>query len=216
MRLKNVYDAVDALAPFSLSAEYCETYHFYDNSGTLLDCGGEVRGVLCSLDLSLRAVEAAKRANANVIFTHHPAIYSPVSRLADGEPLTECAKAGISVISAHLNLDSARGGIDEELMFGLGGSAGKMLHPLSEGGYGHVFSVREEALASFTERLKARGRGLHEFVRLRILFLLFAGRDVLLDLAQLGVYLLILQKFIQNGHSLLLFPRCGIITGARR
>ena len=156
MQLKNVYEQIDALAPFALSKEYCDTYNFYDNSGILVDCGEDVKGVLCSLDLSARAVEAAKRANANVIFTHHPAIYNPVSRLADGEPLTECAKAGISVISAHLNLDSARGGIDEELMFGLGGSAGKMLHPLSEGGYGHVFSVREETLASFTERIKAR------------------------------------------------------------
>ena len=78
MQLKNVYEAIDALAPFRLSAEYCETYNFHDNSGILVDCGEEVRGILCSLDLSRRAVEEAKKTGANVIFTHHPAIFYPV------------------------------------------------------------------------------------------------------------------------------------------
>ena len=112
MQLKNVYEAIDALAPFALSGEYCDTYGFRDNSGVMLDCGGSVRGILCSLDLSARAVEEAKKQGANVIFTHHPAIFHPLYSLRDGAPLTECAKAGISVISAHLNLYSAQGGID--------------------------------------------------------------------------------------------------------
>ena len=156
MQLKNVYEAIDALAPFALSGEYCDTYGFRDNSGVMLDCGGSVRGILCSLDLSARAVEEAKKQGANIIFTHHPAIFHPLYSLRDGAPLTECAKAGISVISAHLNLDSAQGGIDEELMLGLGGNAGKLMHPLSDGGYGHLFSVQEEALDSFLARVKAR------------------------------------------------------------
>ena len=156
MQLKNVYNAIDSLAPFSLSEEYCDTYNFRDNSGIILDCGEDVKGVLCSLDLSHRAVEAARAAGADVIFTHHPAIFNPIYSLRSNDPLTLCARAGISVISAHLNLDAARGGIDEELMFGLGGSAGKLLHPLAEGGYGHVFSVHEEELSAFTERIKAR------------------------------------------------------------
>lgn len=156
MQLKNVYNAIDSLAPFSLSEEYCDTYNFRDNSGIILDCGEDVKGVLCSLDLSHRAVEAARAAGVNVIFTHHPAIFNPIYSLRSNDPLTLCARAGISVISAHLNLDTARGGIDEELMFGLGGSAGKLLHPLAEGGYGHVFSVHEEELSAFTERIKAR------------------------------------------------------------
>ena len=156
MRLKNLYDAVDALAPFALSREYCETYNFHDNSGVILDCGGEITGVLCSLDLSVRAVEAAQQAGANAVVTHHPAIFNPISCLREGEPLTLCAKSGISVISAHLNLDSAQDGIDEELMLGLGGSAGKLMHPLSDGGYGRAYPVHEEVLSAFVARVKAR------------------------------------------------------------
>lgn len=156
MRLKNVYEAADALAPFALSEEYCETYGFHDNSGILVDCGGEVTGVLCALDLSRRAVGEAKRLGANVIFTHHPAIFRPVSALHEDDNVLLCARAGISVISAHLNLDAAQGGIDEELMLGLGGSACEVMHALSEGGYGRVYQVKEEELSAFTERVKAR------------------------------------------------------------
>lgn len=156
MRLKNIYDAADALAPFALSAEYCDTYGTHDNSGILLDCGEEVTGVLCSLDLSLEAAEQAKRAGANVIFTHHPAIFYPIRALGANDPLTACARAGISVISAHLNLDCAPGGIDEELMLGLGGSGGKLMHPLSDGGYGRVYPVHTEPLPAFAERIRAR------------------------------------------------------------
>ena len=156
MRLMNVYDAVDALAPFALSREYCDTYGAHDNSGIILDCGEEVTGGLCSLDLSPAAIAEAKRTGSNVVFTHHPAIFRPVSALRAGEPLTECARAGISVLSAHLNLDCAQGGIDEELMFGLGGSGGKLMHRLTDGGYGRVFRVHEETLAAFSERVRAR------------------------------------------------------------
>lgn len=155
MRLKNVYDAVDELAPFALSKEYCDTYNFYDNSGILIECG-EVKGVLCSLDLSLRAVEEARRAGANCIVTHHPAIYQPLSSLKEGSAVLACARAGIGVISAHLNLDSAPGGIDEELMLGLGGISCRSMHILTDGSYGKVFSVPEEPLAAFAERVKAR------------------------------------------------------------
>ena len=156
MRLKNVFDAVDALVPFRLSKEYCETYNFHDNSGVLVDCGEEVRGVLCSLDLSRRAVEEARRTGANVIVTHHPAIFYPVSCLKAEDALLMCARAGISVISAHLNLDSAPGGIDEELMLGLGDSSCSVMHELSDGGYGRAFEVPEEPLADFAARVKAR------------------------------------------------------------
>ena len=156
MRSKEIYDAVDELAPFALSREYCDTYGAYDNSGLILDCGGEVTGVLCSLDLCTRAVHEAEKAGCSLIFTHHPAIYRPIGCLRADDPLTACAKAGISVLSAHLNLDCAPAGIDEELMLGLGGGSAVLMHPLSGGGYGRAYDVREEPLAAFAERVRAR------------------------------------------------------------
>ena len=156
MLVREGYEQVDVLAQLGLSKEYCGTYKFYDNSGVVLDCGGDVKGVLCSLDLSLRAVEEAKKAGANCIVTHHPAIYRPVSSLKQGSAVLACAQAGISVISAHLNLDSAAGGIDEELMLGLGGISGRRTPVLMDANYGNVVRVAEEPLAEVAARGKVR------------------------------------------------------------
>lgn len=129
MKLNEIYALLDALAPKALSDEFCKTYGAYDNSGVLVDAGGEIDKALFSLDLSLAAVEEAKRAGAGLIVTHHPAVYSKIGgiRVSDFDPLgkklAECLKHGISVVSMHLNLDAAPFGIDESLMEGILSSA---------------------------------------------------------------------------------------------
>lgn len=155
MKLREIYDVIDRQAPFRLSEEFTEKYDAYDNSGVMLDCGRDVAGLLFSLDLSLAAIEAAKKAGANCIVTHHPAIWSPVKHLdeAHEEKLFACIKEGISVISAHLNLDAAPAGIDESLMRGLGGKQPvAVFQPLTGGGYGRVFEIGECPLKTFAER----------------------------------------------------------------
>ncbi len=158
MKLKEVYEVADGLAPFAISEEFKSKLGYYDNSGIILDCRKGICGVLFSLDLSLRAVEEAKRAGANCIFTHHPAIWTGVTRLADGtgtDPLVSCIAEGISVISAHLNLDAAPGGIDESLMRGLGGKeALAVMEQLTGAGYGRVYDVKETSMNVFCERVR--------------------------------------------------------------
>lgn len=155
MKLTEIYREANALAPFSLSREYCEKYDAYDNSGILLDCGNEISCVLFSLDCSMRAVGAAKKIGAELLFTHHPAIYAPVKALSAENPLTECAKAGISVLSAHLNLDCAVGGIDDSLAAALGAKETiSRMHPLSCGGYGSVFLISQIPLSEFADKAK--------------------------------------------------------------
>ena len=51
MRSKELYNIIDGYAPFALSKEYIARGH-HDNSGLLVDCGGEVSGILFSLDLA--------------------------------------------------------------------------------------------------------------------------------------------------------------------
>jgi dinuclear metal center YbgI/SA1388 family protein len=160
MRLKKIYELADGIAPFALSKEYCEKYGFRDNSGIQLDCGNEITSVLFSLDLSLAVVDYAKKIGADCIFTHHPAIFNPLISLdaeGRGREIVECAKAGISVISAHLNLDAAEGGIDDYLMQGLGGkSALETMHALTGGGYGKIFTVEEQPVKEFVEQAEMR------------------------------------------------------------
>lgn len=160
MFLKTIYELSDSLAPFALSKEYCERFGARDNSGVQLDCGGEIKSVLFSLDLSEAAIARAKEMKANCIITHHPAIFNPLYSLETegrGKEILECATAGISVLSAHLNLDCAAGGIDDCLMQGLGGGrAERTMHALTGGGYGKVYSVEEKSFCGFLKEIEAR------------------------------------------------------------
>ena len=158
MKLSEIYELVDGVAPFSLSREYCEKYGTYDNSGILLDCGEEIKGILFSLDCSMAAVQKAKALGANLIITHHPAIYAPLKGLRAENPVTACAKAGISILSAHLNLDCAKGGIDERMAQALGAGKTVKMHTLSLGGYGSVFPVEKTKFAAFVEEARAKFR----------------------------------------------------------
>lgn len=161
MQLNEFYNIAKTFAPKTLSDEYCAKFGAYDNSGILLRTGEEIKGALFSLDFSLAAIEKAIGVGANVIVTHHPAIYGGVSAIdVDavsplGKKLALCLKNGISVISMHLNLDGATGGIDECLANGIclcaaraaGQTTAKMVcvptirDVLQTGGYGRVYNV---------------------------------------------------------------------------
>lgn len=169
MKLCEFYKIANEIAPKALSDEYCEKYGAYDNSGILVDAGEEITGVLFSLDLSFAAIEKAIQNKANLIVTHHPAIYGKIDgiRVGDFEPLGEklvvALKNGISVISMHLNLDAATGGIDESLAQGICLSVGAgtrspqnvgVMHPLSLGGYGRAYDVEKTPLDRLIENIK--------------------------------------------------------------
>ncbi len=154
MQIREIYAMIDETAPFVLSKEYMQL-GMHDNSGLLLDCGRETAGVLFALDLTVEAVAEAKKRGFHLIVTHHPAIWDGVMRITPEETpaLFECVKEGISVISAHLNLDAADGGIDESLMLGLGGKEPlAVMEKLSCGGYGRVYDVEPCTLSAFAAR----------------------------------------------------------------
>lgn len=168
MKLSKIYELLDELAPKNISDEYCEKYGAYDNSGVLVETGEEIRGVLFSLDLSFAAIEKAKTAGANLIVTHHPAVYGKIGGVCVsdfqplGEKLVECIKRGISVISMHLNLDGAAGGIDESFMQGIILSAGESvkgakqerMHTVRQGSYGRAYNVAETTANALAEKMK--------------------------------------------------------------
>ena len=124
MTVREFYKLLDEIAPKRISDEYCAAYDGYDNSGVLVDTGKDVKGAVFSLDLSYGAIEKAKALGANLIVTHHPAIYGKLSGARfDGDSterkLIACIENGISVISMHLNLDMSQGGVDETLAQGV-------------------------------------------------------------------------------------------------
>ena len=143
MKLKEIFDKLETIAPVALSNEFCAKFKMYDNSGIIIDCKEDIKGALFSLDLSFKAIEEAKKRGFNLIVTHHPAIFGGISRISADDLIGTCLKCGISVISMHLNFDAAPCGIDYHLMRGLGGEKAEILDEIQGGGYGRVYSVKE-------------------------------------------------------------------------
>ncbi|MDE7168360.1 MAG: Nif3-like dinuclear metal center hexameric protein [Clostridia bacterium] len=160
MKVEDIFALLEKeVAPVSLSDEFCGKYRMYDNSGIIINCGCEVTGTLFTLDLTNKAVEKAKGLGYNLIVTHHPAIFGGISKFdltanPQAQALAECMKCGISVISMHLNFDAAPQGIDYFLCKGLGGDKAELSAPLSNGGYGRVYSVAPTTFKNFVQKVK--------------------------------------------------------------
>ncbi len=165
MKLSKIYEIANEIAPKAFSDTYCATYGAYDNSGVLVDCGEEIIGVLFSLDLSTAAIDRALQTGANLIVTHHPAIYGKIGDILVenplGEKLVRCIRHGVSVLSMHLNLDCAKGGVDESLREGICKAAGglsakneRVMHPMEGGGYGRAYDIQKSTLGALKEGME--------------------------------------------------------------
>ena len=92
----------------------------WDNVGLQVgDPGAPLARVMVALDPSLGAVQAASDAGAQALVTHHPLLFRPIKRLtpddAVGQVLWTAVRSGVSVISAHTNLDCAEDGLNSWL-----------------------------------------------------------------------------------------------------
>lgn len=114
--------------------EMCEDW---DNCG--LQLGSRLKplqGVLCSLDFSSDVLNEALAIGANFVFSHHPLFFKPLKRLDidlfPGKLINQALSAGVTLYSAHTNLDSVAGGVNDELarLLGLGNCSPLMTHNL--------------------------------------------------------------------------------------
>jgi len=113
MTVKDLFDLIDRIAPFSSQAEF-------DNSGFLVGDGAQnVDTVLFALDVTEPVIDRAVSLGAQLIVTHHPLMFSPVHTLTDddyeGRLIRRLVREDISLIAAHTNLDQAPGGINDTL-----------------------------------------------------------------------------------------------------
>ncbi|MBQ8554876.1 MAG: Nif3-like dinuclear metal center hexameric protein [Clostridia bacterium] len=126
LTVQQVYELINARAPF-------ETQVTYDNSGLLVgDPCREVTGIHLALDVTAYVIDEAIAKGANLIVTHHPLMFSPIKSLTETDVqsrlLCRLVRAGISLISAHTNLDQAQGGVNDTLCSALG-----LIHVTGEG-----------------------------------------------------------------------------------
>jgi len=135
MKLKEIYEFIDTIAPFDSQLSF-------DNAGFLVgDKNEELTSAVVTLDVTDGAIEYARSVGANLIISHHPVIFEAVKSVTADSIIYKLIKSGISVISAHTNLDMAVGGINDLLCQKIGLENIEGILP-----EGDVFSARKGCL----------------------------------------------------------------------
>lgn len=106
--VQQLYEAMQHIAPLELAESW-------DNSGLLVDCGGEVTRVLVTLDITPEVVTEAAAKHCEAIVAHHPVIFDPLKKLGPQDVPFQLVRVGISAICMHTNLDAAPGGVNDVL-----------------------------------------------------------------------------------------------------
>lgn len=118
MKLSDIINNLDALIPKTLSEEW-------DNDGVMLalDKDREATKIVVTLDVTPECIEFAKENGANLIISHHPFIFKPLSNLdtcLKTDMILNLVKSDVSVISYHTRFDNSEGGMNDSLAAALG------------------------------------------------------------------------------------------------
>ncbi len=108
-----IMEAMEKLAPRHLAEKW-------DNVGLLLGSPAQrVTNVLVTLDITQEVADQAIKDKVDLIISHHPLIFKPLTKLRtdlpQGKILASLLKADIAVYATHTNLDSALGGVNDVL-----------------------------------------------------------------------------------------------------
>lgn len=123
--IKEVVEALNAFAPPHLAESW-------DSIGLMVGSKkAPVQKVLCALDLNLEVIDEAINMGAQLIVTHHPLLFKPISSIdydtPMGQMLYKLIKHDLAVFSMHTNFDVATGGINDYLAHQIGLKAIKPL-----------------------------------------------------------------------------------------
>ena len=106
MTVKDIYDYLNLIAPFDTAEEW-------DNCG--LNIGSldkNVKKIYISLDVTNAILEDAKAFDADLVITHHPMIFNPVSEILCDSLVYKAVASGMNFIASHTCLDKAEGGVN--------------------------------------------------------------------------------------------------------
>ncbi len=182
--LSDVIEDLETFAPLELADSW-------DRPGLQVgDPRSPVRRILVALDPSPPAVAEAVRRQAQLLVTHHPLLLDPLHRIdlsrSPGCVLGDAIRSGLSIYSAHTNLDRAQGGVNDRLAEVLGveqveplvpgaglckvvvtvplGYEGRVLEALASAGAGRVGGYERCSFASRGEGTFAAPVGASPFL----------------------------------------------------
>ena len=116
MKIKEITDFLENVYPSSLASDFDR-----DKIGLVIgDDNIKIKNILLTLDLTIEVVEEAIRKNANLIVSHHPFIFTPITKVLfnskEGEILYLMFKEKISLYVMHTNLDVGSNGVNDSLV----------------------------------------------------------------------------------------------------
>lgn len=128
MKLKEIIDYFDEIAPFSLQESY-------DNSG--LQIGNpflDVSSALLCIDVTENVLAEAVKYECDLVISHHPLLFEGVKRIT-GASMTEriieqAIRNDISILSVHTNIDSVLRGVNSKICDKLGILNRKVMAPV--------------------------------------------------------------------------------------
>ena len=157
-KLKDILEVLEEIAPSRAAEEW-------DNPGLQVGhLSQEIEKIFISLDPTLKAVRKAFKRNAQLLLTHHNLIFRPLSsvdqQIYPGDVISEALDKGISIVSAHTNLDVVQGGINDILADLLGLQEVEVLEDRNElgidgAGLGRIGTLPSPLkLAQMTKKVK--------------------------------------------------------------
>lgn len=150
MTVKELYEILSARIPETLREEW-------DNDGLMCAPDGtrEVSRVLLALDVTEELVDYAIEQGFDLIVSHHPLIFKPVSAINEqnhvARKLIKLIENEIAVFSFHTRADKVKGGVNDRLAELLGIECAR---PFGEGELGRIGVVEEMTLEDFIYRAK--------------------------------------------------------------
>lgn len=118
MTVADVCGKMEQIAPLCLACEW-------DHVGLMVgDLKAAVTGILTCLDVTLDVLEEAVSEGRNMIISHHPFIFHPLTEIDYTSPrgrlVAYAVSHGLHIYSAHTNLDYAERGVNWALAQRLG------------------------------------------------------------------------------------------------
>lgn len=140
-----VVELLDEMIPPKLAEHW-------DNVGLMLGRRNKpVRRLLLALDVTQEVVAQAIAKKADMLITHHPAIFHKLGNVTDAdwqqELLLTLAEHGIAVYSAHTNLDCVANGVNRVLSRRLRLADDDVLD--ASNGLGRIGGVEAQSLQNF-------------------------------------------------------------------
>lgn len=109
--VREIYNFIDSIAPFNTAEEW-------DNSGLLVgDENKIVNKIIFALDCTNAVIEQAISCGADLVITHHPVIFKPISEVSADSLVYKLIKNDLSIICAHTNYDKAIEGVNDILCY---------------------------------------------------------------------------------------------------